>query len=289
MYGRLTFNQKVSEESLIKASHAVITNVREDHLEIMGPEKKDVALAFSGSIPKSKVLFTSEKEFFPFFQKICKSKNTEIIGTHLGKYSDLNYMQGFAYYEHSENVILALEVCEALGVKPEIAIKGMWSHSPDLGASFFNEYYFGKKKIVFANAFAANDPRSATSIWENTVLQFPEYGYKVAIVNCRKDRPERSEQMAKEILSWKKNAPDLILIVGEETGVFKKTCLKLGCGNSKLVDLKGIDAKRILEFFENSLPSETLVVGLGNIGGLGLELLGDFKTQGNSKRLIWTY
>lgn len=65
----LPFNQKVSEEKLIKATHAVITNVREDHLEIMGPEKKDVALAISGSIPESKILFTSEKEFFRFLKR----------------------------------------------------------------------------------------------------------------------------------------------------------------------------------------------------------------------------
>ncbi|MGJ4747057.1 poly-gamma-glutamate synthase PgsB [Leptospira sp. SA-E8] len=269
----IPFNQKVSEEKLIKATHAVITNVREDHLEIMGPEKKDVALALSGSIPECKVLFTSEKEFFSFFQEIAKSKNTEIIPTRSEKYSHLNYMQGFAYYEHPENVILALAICESLGVKPEIAIQGMWSHSPDLGATFFTEYDLGEKKIAFANGFAANDPRSAASIWENAILQFSEYSYKVALVNCRKDRPERSEQMAKEILSWKKNVPDLILIAGEETEIFKKTCMKVSLGNSKLEDLKYLDAKEILEFFEKSLPSHSMVVGLGNISGLGLELL----------------
>ncbi|TGK38799.1 poly-gamma-glutamate synthase PgsB [Leptospira andrefontaineae] len=277
------FNQKVSEEKLVKATHTIITNVREDHLEIMGPEKKDVALALSGSIPESKVLFTSEKEFYAFFQEVCRNKNTEIIPARFEKYSDLNYMQGFAYYEHPENVVLALEVCESLGVKPEIAVRGMWSHSPDLGASFFAKYNLGKKKIAFANGFAANDPRSAASIWENAILEFPEYVYKVSLVNCRKDRPERSEQMAKEILCWKKNPADLILVIGEETEVFKKTCLKLGLANSKLEDLKNLDAKGILGFFESSLPSNSMVVGLGNIGGIGLELLKYLKQKEMSK------
>lgn len=269
----LPFNQKVSEEKLIKATHAVITNVREDHLEIMGPEKKDVALAISGSIPESKILFTSEKEFFLFFEKISKRKNTEIVPARLEKYADLNYMQGFAYYEHPENVVLALEVCGSLGVKPEIAIQGMWSHSPDLGATFFTEYDIGTKRIAFANGFAANDPKSAADIWENAILRFTEFKYKVALVNCRKDRPERSEQMAKEILSWNKNIPDLILITGEETEVFKKTCSKLNVRNSKLKDMKYLNANEILNFLERSLPSDSMVVGLGNIGGLGLELL----------------
>ncbi|PJZ26333.1 poly-gamma-glutamate synthase PgsB [Leptospira hartskeerlii] len=273
------FNQKVSEEKLIKATHSVITNVREDHLEIMGPEKKDVALALSGFIPKSKMLFTSEVEFFSFFEEICKRKNTEIVSVSPKKYSQLNYMQGFAYYEHPENVLIALEVCESLGVKAEIAIQGMWSHSPDLGATFFAEYTFGENKIAFANGFAANDPRSAASIWKNSVQRFLEYTYKVALVNCRKDRPERSEQMAKEILSWNKNIPDLILITGEGNEIFKKTCLKLGLGNSKLEDLKYLDAKEIMEFFRKSLPSHSMVVGLGNIGGLGLELLEHLKRK----------
>lgn len=267
------FNQKVSEEKLIRATHSVITNVKEDHLEIMGPEKKDVASALSCSIPKSKVLFTSEKEFYPFFEKICKSKKTKIVSARPEKYSHLNYMQGFVYYEHPENVALALEVCESLGVKPEIAVRGMWSHSPDLGATFFAEFDLGEKKIAFANGFAANDPGSAASIWKNAILRFPEYSYKVALVNCRKDRPERSEQMAKEILSWKANGPDLILIAGEEREVFKKTCLKLGLGNSKLEDLKYSDAKEVFSFFKISLPVNTMLVGLGNISGLGLGLL----------------
>ncbi|MGJ4788373.1 poly-gamma-glutamate synthase PgsB [Leptospira koniambonensis] len=279
----LPFNQKVSEEKLIKATHTIITNVKEDHLEIMGPEKKDIALALSGSIPEANILFTSEKEFFPFFQEICKRKNTEIVPTRLEKYSNLNYMQGFAYYEHPENVVLALEVCESLGVNPEIAIQGMWSHSPDLGATFFTKYNLGKNKIAFVNGFAANDPSSAASIWENAISKFSEFKYKVALVNCRKDRPERSEQMAKEILSWKKDPADLILIAGEETEVFKKTCLKFGLGNSKLEDLKYMDAKEVLGLFENSLPSNSMVVGLGNIGGLGLELLENLKQKEISK------
>ncbi|PJZ49366.1 poly-gamma-glutamate synthase PgsB [Leptospira saintgironsiae] len=273
------FNQKVSEEKLIKATHTIITNVREDHLEIMGPEKKDVALALSGSIPESNILFTSEKEFFPFFQEICKRKNTEIVSTRLEKYSDLDYMQGFAYHEHPENVILALEVCESLGVNPTIAIRGMWSHSPDLGATFFAEYDLGIKKIGFANGFAANDPRSAASIWKNAGLQFPDYNYKVALVNCRKDRPERSEQMAKEILSWKRNPADLILIIGEETEVFKKTCSKLNLANPRLEDLKSLNVKEILGFLERSIPADSMIVGLGNIGGLGLELLKHLKQK----------
>ncbi|TGL58336.1 poly-gamma-glutamate synthase PgsB [Leptospira sarikeiensis] len=276
------FNQKVSEEKLIRATHSVITNVKDDHLEIMGPEKSDVAIALSHTIGRENTVFTSEKEFLTLIENSCKIKNSRIVPTSLEKFSKLDYMRGFSYFEHPENVVLALEVCASFGISPEIAIQGMWSHSPDLGASFFRSYWLGEKNIGFGNGFAANDPDSASFLWEKAILQFPEHKYKIALVNCRNDRQERSEQIAKEILSWKKYSPDLVICVGEETGVFLKTWTKSNGDGSKLFDLKNSKAGVVLEFLENIRETKVLVVGLGNISGFGLEFLSLLKTKEGS-------
>ena len=67
-------------------------------------------------------------------------------------------MKGFSYIEHRENVALALDICEHIGVKRAIALKGMYKAQPDEGAlKAFKIRVFGKD-ITFYNAFAANDP-----------------------------------------------------------------------------------------------------------------------------------
>ncbi|TGJ98505.1 poly-gamma-glutamate synthase PgsB [Leptospira langatensis] len=269
----IPLNQKVSEEKLISATHAVITNIREDHLEIMGPSLGDVALAISGSIPKGQVVFTTEKEFLPLLQKVSTKKRSRLISVSKEKYDANRYMQNFAYYEHFENVILALEVCESLGVTPDIAIRGMWASPFDLGASFACEFSLGKAEIRFVNGFAANDPYSAQQVWDLANSASKDIGLRIALVNCRKDRPERSEQMAKEILSWKEFPADLILCTGEGTSVFANSARKLGSGPDRLVLLEDTDISNVFLKLEELVSSKALVVGLGNIGGLGIQFV----------------
>ena len=43
--------QALSEFKLLRATHAVITNARPDHLDVMGPTATDVARALCGMIP----------------------------------------------------------------------------------------------------------------------------------------------------------------------------------------------------------------------------------------------
>lgn len=43
--------QALSEFELIRATHGVITNARADHLDVMGPDEEDVALALAGTTP----------------------------------------------------------------------------------------------------------------------------------------------------------------------------------------------------------------------------------------------
>ena len=52
--------QWLSEWQLIRATHAVITGAREDHLDVMGPTERDVAWALAGMIPPGGTLFTAD-------------------------------------------------------------------------------------------------------------------------------------------------------------------------------------------------------------------------------------
>lgn len=43
--------QSISELKMIRATHGVITNVRADHLDVMGPSERDVVEALLGTTP----------------------------------------------------------------------------------------------------------------------------------------------------------------------------------------------------------------------------------------------
>ncbi len=281
----LPFNQWISEEKFIRATHLVITNVREDHLETMGPLKKNVALALAGSIPENGILFTSEKEYLSLFESICQKRNSEIVTVSGEKYSGSDYMQGFEYYEYPENVALALSVCESLGIDSNTALEGMWSAAPDLGASSSHTMSLGNKTFRFMNGFAANDPESARQTWERANDLFSDSHFKIALVNCRKDRQERSEQMGAEIASWKQIRPDLILCVGENTRTFLKSFLKQGNSSIQLIDADGKNEKEITELLESLIVvSDSYIVGLGNIAGLGLQLTEMFRRKEKERK-----
>ncbi|WP_052006499.1 poly-gamma-glutamate synthase PgsB [Leptospira wolffii] len=265
----LPFHQWISEEKFIKATHYVITNVLEDHLEIMGPEKLDVALAFSSALPFGGSVFSSEKEYGPLLEKLTKERNSDFYSVVPEDLPGEEEMKAFGYLEHPENVGLALNVCLSLGVSREKALQGMWEALPDPGANTTVELASEGKLIRFVNGFAANDPDSARKAWNFAVRNFPGAEKRIALVNCRKDRQERSRQLAEEISDWIENSPDLIVCIGEATRSF------LIGGRNRSIPILDAEGKIDLEVFQllHSISSDrTLIVGLGNIADLGLQL-----------------
>jgi poly-gamma-glutamate synthase PgsB/CapB len=71
--------QAVSEFSLVRATHAVITNARPDHLDAMGPTDQEVALALAGMIPVRGKVFTAERTHLSTFERVCKARSTELF------------------------------------------------------------------------------------------------------------------------------------------------------------------------------------------------------------------
>ncbi len=57
----------------------VITNVRQDHLDVMGPTLKDIARHFISSVPQGSVVFTAERELFPFLEELAAKRNLRIF------------------------------------------------------------------------------------------------------------------------------------------------------------------------------------------------------------------
>ncbi len=271
--------QSLTELKFVRATHGVITNARADHLDVMGPGERNVALALLGSTPRKGKLFTAEQDYLTEFEAACRDRQTEL---HTVGSSDIDAvtdeeMSRFSYVEHKENVALALRVCVSLGVPREVALKGMWNARPDFGAmQEFHIDFFGRK-VIFINGFAANDPESSERIWR---MALDKYGYlkrKIMVLNSRADRPDRSRQLGEALGTWPQ--ADQYILIGSGVYVLFKKAVASGVEASRFVYSEGLSVDGIFEEIMGVSEKSAMVMGIGNIGGPGFELVNYFRNR----------
>jgi poly-gamma-glutamate synthase PgsB/CapB len=277
--------QFLSEHKMIKSTHGVIVNAREDHLDIMGPTEREVVLSLLGTTPENAVLFTCERDYPGEFEEVAKQRNTKLITISDSDIAEITEQDlgEFKYVEHRENVALALKVCQGVGLDREVALRGIKKSEPDVGAMSDLRLDFFGRQIQFVNGFAANDPESSEMIWNMSIKKHPEIKRRIMVINCRHDRPDRSVQLGKAIPNWPK--ADQYIIIGSGAYFFIKTAVKEKMDARIFNNAEGLDTENIFEEIISYCPDKSLVVGLGNIAGPGLELLKFFKNRATVNKL----
>ena len=263
--------QWISEQKMIKSSIGVITNVRPDHLDEMGYTMNDIAMSLSNSIPNNGTLVVHKDRFLDLFQGIASKRNTK-LKVSSNNSVDEKYMKRFNYFEHQDNVELALAVCEQVGVDRDVALRGILKNNPDPGALVIWKFKIKKSINHFVSAFAANDPQSTLDIY-NKISDYYSSLNKCIFLNTRSDRQYRTIQLLS--LVYDRIVPDRLIIRGN----------KLDSVISKYdFDSKGIE---VIRFSEDSKPKtiidimgsfdETIIFGIGNIVGWGDEFVKQIK------------
>lgn len=280
----IPYLQWLSENKFVRATHGVITNAREDHLDVMGPGERDVARALCGMVPVKGKLFTAERDHLDIFQYAANDRGTELIGITDEDVDAISEedLDGFAYVEHAENVALALRVCADVGVERSVALKGMWEAKPDSGAMTAYEMDFFGRQLAFVNGFAANDPESTERIWKMALDRYPDVQRTVAVFNCRVDRPDRSDQLGRVVANWPQ--PDHYLLIGTGTYIFARAATNAGIDPLKL---SFAEDRRVDEIFETIIElagQSSLVMGMANIGGIGLDLVRYFANRSQFRK-----
>lgn len=271
--------QWLSESKLIKATHGVITNARADHLDVMGPREKDVALALAGTTPVHGRLFTAEKRHLSVFVDACRDRRAQLITVGENEVAAIkdDEMLHFSYMEHKENVALALRVCLDLGIDRETALKGMWKALPDPGATTISHIRFFGRHIYFVNGFSANDPESTERLWNMAIDQFPEVEKRILILNCRLDRPNRSEQFGEFCVKWE--PADHYILIGTGTYFFARSAISNGLPETKLLFAEDQSDSDLFETIVELTGKSSLIVGIVNIKGQGLSLARFFRNR----------
>ena len=264
--------QSLCELRIVRATHGVITNAWPDHLDVMGPTQNDVALALLGTCPVQAQLFTAEADFLPLFEAVCADRGSRLVrvGPDAAAAVDDATLARFDYIEHRENVALALAVCEALGIPREVALDGMTGAAPDVGALREHEVQFFGRRVVFVNGFAANDPVATRRVWQLALERHPECRRRIMVINCRLDRHDRSHQLGEALPAWPR--ADRYFLVGSGTWALAHTAVRHGLPATALVPLEGEAAAAVFEELMGAAGRSALVLGAGNIAGVGLDL-----------------
>lgn len=261
--------QKITEEKILKADIAVITNVREDHLDEMGENLSEIAKSLANTIPQKGKLITAAENYFYFFKKEAEKKCSQVFLVDENKIVD---KKEYEKIDFPINVALALETCKQLYVDEKILLKGMKKYKKDSGVLKIYHLKINDKKIFFINAMAANDPDSTEIILEKIKKdRCWRENKKILLLNNRKDRISRAEQHVK-LIKKIENQFDGIIIFGENRNLLKKMVLKENISSGK-VSLKK-DSRFLNEITENSL-----IFAIGNICGRGKELVEFFESR----------
>ncbi len=271
------FNQRLSAEKMICATAGVITNIRPDHLDVMGPTVRDVGMALCTTIPHGEVVFTAEQELLPLIQEEAAKRRARVVATTPGNITP-QMMAGFSYLEHEENVALALAVCAHHGVGQEDALRGMYAAVPDPGVTRVYSIHHHNKQVDFVDCFAANDPESTVMNWKRVKNLFTHHQSWGVLVNTRSDRQSRSEQMG-QLIATRMDA-NFYLVTGDDTESVIRHATHLGLPEDRLEDLGVTQPEVVYQAIAERVQETGLVMGIGNIKNMGQAIGHYFNERG---------
>jgi gamma-polyglutamate synthase len=274
--------QWVSEHQLIKSTIGVITNVREDHQDVYGPDLRDGAEALKLTIPQNGYLVTAEKRFFPLFQQEAEKLNTRCILVNPEKAATKKLVQESENFYFKDNVAITIQVGQLLGINKETILRGISKANPDPGALTIYLLKNINKFIWFINAFAANDRESMLIIWQKINQLLPgkmDDSPKIALINHRDDRITRTIQFDK-MLSRDLNF-NHIMLAGPTSQLSRRKLIKLGYPSDQINLIKKREtAPQVIEKIFQLIEKVGIVYGLGNTRGFGLEIVEYLKENG---------
>lgn len=270
--------QTITEHHMIHSNINVMTNIRIDHTDVMGHTLQEIAETLGRTIPKNEHLFTSEMVIPETLKKMADKRNTI---THFIDPQSVSQkeMKGFRYIEHRENVSLSLAICQHLGIAREIALKGMYDAVPDAGVLWCHRVEAFQKRLVFYNAFAANDPDSTYLVWQKIRDEIGLEGLRIILLNTRQDRLYRAQQLAEMVGQKIEAETDFLILMGQSTDVVENMAVGYGVLKNKILNLGFTTPEKIFEKILSVTEKISTIVAIGNMGGMGAQTVEFFKNR----------
>lgn len=251
-----------SERYLVQATVAVVTNTHADHLEELGPEPGAMAESLRWVVPRSKLLVVAEEAASPPIIERARALGTKVRTVGTAGVSTL-----------ARNRLLALAVCEELGVPAATATAGMDRAQDAADAFSVSEIKLDSRRVRFANAFTCNDVHSLELLWRETYAGTPVKA--VVLLNARKDRPLRTRQFL-EFLA--RQDPPVTLFLAGDPGA-KRLATRAGFDRREVRILATADPGSALRVLAAEAEPNAIIWGMGNYQGLGAKIIEAMRTE----------
>jgi poly-gamma-glutamate synthase PgsB/CapB len=184
-------------ERIVRSTIGVLTNVREDHQDVMGETLPEIARSLMSTCPENGVLVTAETNpaIMPIIEWEARRRNTRVVFADPQAVSDADIAR-FDYIAFKENVAIGLTIAQLIGIDREVAMQGMVEAAPDPGVLRMKQLEIAGKQVTWANLFAVNDRESMVAAMERLRPYRSAATSTVGILNNRTDRQRRAMQFA---------------------------------------------------------------------------------------------
>ena len=260
--------QRVCESKLIRSHVGIITNVREDHQEILGESLGEIANSLLATCPENGTLITAEQnpQLLAIFQRVADCKNTTLIIADPEDVSDKE-LDMFQYVAFKDNVSIGLAVAHLLGIDRPTALAGMACARPDPGALTISFADCQQRHITWADMFAVNDRESVIAAVKRIEKITRNGATKIGLLNNRSDREYRAIQFAR-IAALDLNL-NYIALLGAYEKQIEAELIRYGIHQNRILRLgesSGLLSEALISRIVESVDSrELLMIGMVNI------------------------
>ncbi len=272
--------QQWAEQMVIRSHIGVITNVREDHQDVMGETLLDIAVSLAHMCPSGGYLITAEYD--PELQAVLKreaeKRGSQLIVADPTRVHDDEIAQ-FDYLAFKDNVAIGLAVADLLGIDRDMAMQGMIKAPGDIGVVRLQRVTLRSRPVLWANLFAVNDRESMIISMEMLEAYCNERTVRIGILNNRYDRERRAEQFGD--VAAKDLKFDWLITFGAYEDLVTRKLLGNNFPRERIVNLgfsvnPSID--QIIDTIAGMIPDgyQALLVGFVNIHTPQAEMIMDY-------------
>ena len=277
----------VESRRLIRPHILVITNARVDHREEMGTTRSEIALALAAAIPGGATVFVLEEENRPEFERAARDAGSRFIKVRSGRAPGPDTGPRPASGQWFEgDIALALAVADELGVPRESALRGIAVARPDFGSLRAWDAVLGDPPAswTLVSAFAANDPDSSRRSLERLAgLQRLNPQELVGVLNLRRDRGDRTIQWIEALDKGFFSGFAALYVVGAHTGA--RRWRRPSPAPPAIRPLGERSVEPLMAAITRAHREGAVLVGLGNMGGLGRSLVEHWERTGRPHAL----
>ncbi len=271
----------VESQRILRPHILIITNVRLDHRDEQGRSRPEIAVSLASAVPPEATIFLPEEELRPEFEAVAAKMKAKIVRVQKGVSGEPPGSDQTPWPGFEENTRLALAVTDSLGVPRGVAWRGIRQAEPDFGSLKAWQAELGRQPAawILISAFAANEPESTAIILSYLKGRLTPLGRKmVGVLNFRQDRGDRSLQWLEACKNGFFSGFDRLYVIGAH--VHSLRLKKLARTDGGVIPLRASSPRAVMDRITADEPAGAVLVGLGNMGGLGAKLVELWEEKG---------